>query len=61
MGVTSQPDYASLAILGVAFLAGLIVALVAVQRIKQYSLRTLLIIMTVVAVALGSIVYVTQK
>lgn len=58
--IIAQPVYAKIAIMGLTFVAGLIVAIVVAKRIRQFSLRTLLIVMTAVAVALGAIVYAVK-
>ncbi len=49
MPITIQTDYAILALYGAAGLVGLIAGVVVAKRIRQFSLRTMLIVMTVVA------------
>ena len=59
--ITVQPDYASLALIGAAGLVGLIAAAVVAKRIRQFSLRSLLIVITLAAIALGLAVYTVRK
>jgi predicted MFS family arabinose efflux permease len=60
MPITIQTDYAILALYGAAGLVGLIAGIVVAKRIQQFSLRTLLIAMTLLAVVLGLVVLATK-
>ena len=58
--LTYQPDYHLIALLAFAFI-GLLLALILTKGLPRFSLRTLLIVITLAAVTLGFIAYTTTK
>jgi hypothetical protein len=60
MGISTQPDYYTIALVLIFFI-GTLLAYILTKGLPRFSLRTLLIVTTLAAVTLGLIAYVVQK